>query len=204
MGAGPDQVRLSVFAQLQLPCPPRRRGSAQLASARFCGRESALRAGLDPRLRGGRGPRGPLPSGPCDINGVILGIVLKIPVVGFGGIDAVAPRWAYRDSRDEPENDTVGGAGFRKVIAGRRPGPVFVRAPPVPITERAVEEHPERVVRAPCTRPTKTHSTASSESWMSGGLPGPCARFRARFMPGITSQQTPPRSGATVSSRHFA
>ena len=87
-------------------------------------------------------------SGPCDINGVILGIAPKIPVVGFEVIDAVAPRWAYRDSRDEPENDTVGGAGFRKVIAGRRLGPVFVRAPPVPITERAVEEHPERCAGA--------------------------------------------------------
>ena len=93
-------------------------------SARFGGRGSVLRAGLDPRLRGGRGPGGPIP------------------------FNAVAPRWAFRDSRDEPENDSVGGAGFRKVIAGRRLGPVFVRALPVPITVRAVEEHPERCAGA--------------------------------------------------------
>ncbi len=146
--AGPKSPVLRISGLLQPPCPPRRRRHGQRALARFGGRGSVLRAGLDPRLRGGRGPRGPLPSGPCDIHGVSLGIVLKIPVVGFAGIEAVAPRWAYRDSRDEPENDTVGGAGFRKVIAGRRLGPVFVRAPPVPITERAVEEHPERCAGA--------------------------------------------------------
>ena len=48
------------------------------------------------------------------------------------------------------------------------------------------------VVLAPCTRLTNAHSTASSQSWMSGGLPDPCVRFRARVMRGIIAAHFPP------------
>ena len=50
-------------------------------------------------------------SGRCNINGVILGLVPRISVACFEGIDAESPRCANRDSRDEPENDSEGGVG---------------------------------------------------------------------------------------------
>ncbi len=48
------------------------------------------------------------------------------------------------------------------------------------------------VVAAPCARLTNTHSAAFSQSWMGGGLPKPCVRFRARVMRGIISAHFPP------------
>ena len=44
-------------------------------------------------------------------NGVILGLVPRIPVICFEGINCESPRWANIDSRHKAENDSAGGVG---------------------------------------------------------------------------------------------
>jgi hypothetical protein len=80
----------------------------------------------------------------CDAGGVILGLVPRIPVAGFGGFDAESPRWANRDSRDEPENGSVGGIVLLALNVVLRLGQGLARIRRVPITAFAVKDHAER------------------------------------------------------------
>jgi hypothetical protein len=83
-------------------------------------------------------------SGWCSINGVTLCLVPGVWVDRFEGIVCESPRLTNRDSRDEPENDSVGVGAFLEVSPRRRLGQSLARIFRVPITVSAVEDHPER------------------------------------------------------------
>ena len=83
-------------------------------------------------------------SGCCNTNGVTLGLVPGVLVDGFAGMDAESSRCANRDSRGEPENDSVGGVRFQKLNAGRRLGQSGDTGLRVPITLSCSPPHPKR------------------------------------------------------------
>ena len=80
-----------------------------------------------------------------NINGVILGLVPRILVDGFEGNRLRVPSGvSNRDSRDRPENDTVGVVGFLEMNVGLRLGQSGCLGLRVPITLSTTPVHPER------------------------------------------------------------
>lgn len=79
---------------------------------------------------------------------VIPGLGQRILIVCVGGISCESLRWANRDFRPKPENDSVGVGAFLDVNAERRMGQVFVSRLRVPVTKTEFENHPERCADA--------------------------------------------------------
>ena len=164
------------FNKLRLRAGQSARVSA-LLWVRVC---ASYRTGPPPQ-RGSRTKRVRFHSEWRHLTGVILGFVPRTPVACFEEIHAESPRWANRDSRHKAENASVVAVGslisISDVAWGRTSRVATVRQ-----SRREQLKIIPSVVRAPCTRLTRSISTAPSKGWIAASSPTPIDAVRARVM----------------------